>query len=158
MGEKIGFVLGGDGHRQEIVLVKEGTQSYWKGVKKGYRIVSVNGTKVNAITVKTAIREACRSGSAFNVGMSTGTPTNDAKKSSKSKPSRASVKAKTKAAQKESKQPEAAVDDSKEEIVVVQGYNDEKPIVDNGVFFYQEELDVGGWFAGDQDSDYMPIE
>jgi len=43
--------------------------------------------------------------------------------------------------------------------VVVQGYNDEKPIVDNGAFFYQEEVDVGGWFAGDdQDSDYMPIE
>jgi len=156
-GEKVGFQLGGEGQRTEIVSVKDGTQSYWKGVKKGYRIVSVNGTKVDAITVRTAVKEALCSGSGFTVGMSTGEPKDDEKKSSKSKPSR--TKAKTKAAPKVSKKPKVAVDDSKEEIVVVQGYNDEKPIVDNGEFFYQDEVDIGGWFAGDdQGSDYVPIE
>jgi len=155
-GEKIGFSLGGDGHRQEIMSVREGTQSYWKGVKVGYIVVSVNGTKVDAITVKTAIKEACKSGSTFNVGMSTGTPTEAAKKSTKSKSSRTSVKAKAKEVRKVSKKSAAVLDDSKEE-VVEQGYNDEKPIVDNGSFFYQDEVDVGGWFAGDQDAEYVPI-
>jgi len=155
-GEKIGFVLGGDGKRTEIVSVKEGTQSYWKGVEKGYKIVSVNGTKVDAITVKTAIRDASRTGKSFTIGMSTGIPT-DALKPTKPKAERSNSRAKKKAVPKVAKKRVAAVDDSKEEMKV-QGYNDEKPIVDKGTFLYQDEVDVGGWFAGDdQDSDYMPI-
>merc|ERR1719193_2118904 len=71
LGEKVGFTLGGEGHRQEITSVKEGTQSYWKGVKKGYMVVSVNGAQVDAITVKTALQNAFSLG-AFNVGMITG--------------------------------------------------------------------------------------
>jgi len=155
-GEKIGFSLGGDGHRQEIVSVKEGTQSYWKGIKTGYVIVSVNGVKVDAITVKTAIRDACKSGSSFNVGMSTGTPTEAVKKPSKSRSSRLSERSKAKPARKVIKEPILA-DDSKEE-EKAQGYNDEKPIIDKGTFDFQEELDIGGWFAGDEDvDDYEPI-
>jgi len=159
-GEKIGFALGGDGQRQEIVSVKEGTQSYWKGVKKGYSIVSVNGVKVNAITVKSAVKEACASGVKFNIGMSTGAPAaGTAKRSSKaraSRSSRTSYAAKKKAAPKTTKK-RTAVDESKEE--VVEGYKDEKPIIDNGTFFYQDEVDAGGWFAGDnEESDYAPIE
>jgi len=156
-GEKIGFSLGGDGQRQEIVSVKEGTQSYWKGIKKGYVIVSVNGIKVDAITVKTAIRDACKSGSSFNVGMSTGTPLEAIKKPSKSKSRRLSERAKAKPAKKVVKEPILPADDSKEE-GKAQGYNDEKPIIDNGAFYFQEEVDIGGWFAGDEDADdYTPI-
>jgi len=157
-GEKIGFSLGGDGQRQEIMSVKEGTQSYWKGIKKGYVIVSVNGIKVDAITVKTAIRDACKSGSSFNVGMSTGTPLEVVKKPSKSKLSRRlSDRAKPKPAKKVIKEPILPADDSKEE-EKAQGYNDEKPIIDNGEFYFQEEVDIGGWFAGDEDAvDYTPI-
>jgi len=156
-GEKIGFSLGGDGHRQEIVSVKEGTQSYWKGIKTGYVIVSVNGIKVDAITVKTAIRDACKSGSSFNVGMSTGTPTEAVKKPSKNKSSsRLSGRVKVKPAAK-IKEPVLPAEDSKEE-EKAQGYNDEKPIIDNGAYDFQEELDIGGWFAGDEDAeDYTPI-
>jgi len=155
-GEKIGFALGGDGQRQEIVSVKEGTQSYWKGVKKGYVIVSVNGVKVDAITVKSAVKEACASGMKFNIGMSTGAPIEGtAKRSSKTRSSRTSYARKKKAAPKTAKK-RTTVEESKEEIV--QGYKDEKPIIDNGTFFYQDEIDVG-WFAGDNDeSDYVPIE
>jgi len=156
VGEKIGFSLGGEGHRREIMSIKEGTQSYWKGVSKGYVIVSVNGTKVDDITVKTALRDACQSGSAFTVGMSTGAPIEAVEKPSKSKAPRTSVKQERKAAPKESKKPAVVADDSKEE-VVEQGYTDGKPIVDNGSFFYQDEIDVGGWFAGDQDAEYVPI-
>jgi len=156
-GEKIGFGLGGDGQRQEIVSVKEGTQSYWKGVKKGYIIVSVNGVKVDAITVKSAVKEACASGMKFNIGMSTGAPAaGTAKRSSKARSSRTSYAAKKKRASKTTKK-RTAVDELKEE--VVEGYKDEKPIIDNGTFFYQDEVDVGGWFAGDnEESDYVPIE
>jgi len=155
-GEKIGFSLGGDGQRQEIVSVKDGTQAYWKGIKTGYVIMSVNGVKVDAITVKTAIRDACKSGSSFSVGMSTGTPTEAVKKPSKSRSSRLSQRSKAKPARKLIKEPIMA-DDSKEE-ENVQGYNDEKPIIDNGTYDFQEELDIGGWFAGDEDvDDYTPI-
>jgi len=159
--EKIGFSLGGDGKRTEIVSVKEGTQSYWKGVEKGYCIVSVNGTKVDAITVKTAIKSACQSGKDFTIGMSTGLPTDALKVNTKPKAERSSSRAKKnkkRAEPKVAKKRVAAVDDSKEE-EVIQGYNDSKPIVDKGTFFYQDEVDVGGWFAGDdQVDDYMPIE
>jgi len=156
-GEKIGFSLGGDGHRQEIVSVKEGTQSYWKGIKTGYVIVSVNGIKVDAITVKTAIRDACKSGRSFNVGMSTGTPTEAIKKPAKSKSSRLSGRAKVKPATKVMKEPALGSDDLKEE-EKAQGYNDGKPIIDLGTFDFQEEVDIGGWFAGDEDADdYTPI-
>jgi len=155
-GEKIGFSLGGDGQRQEIVSVKDGTQSYWKGIKKGYVIVSVNGVKVDAITVKTAVRDACKSGSSFNVGMTTGTPTEAVKKPSKSKSSRLSQRAKAKPVRKVIKEPIIAADSKEEE--KAQGYNDEKPIIDKGTFDFQEELDIGGWFAGDEDvDDYEPI-
>jgi len=156
-GEKIGFGLGGDGQRLEIVSVKEGTQAYWKGVKKGYKIVSVRGVKVDAITVKSAIKGACTSGDSFVVSMATGGPikADDEKKVSKAKPKRTSRIAKKKAA-KAAMKPKAAVDDSKEEIV--QGYQDEKPIIDQGHFFYQDEVDVGGWFAGDDHADeYVPL-
>jgi len=156
-GEKIGFSLGGDGHRQEIVSVKEGTQSYWKGIKTGYVIVSVNGVKVDAITVKTAIRDACKTGSSFTVGMSTGTPTEAVKKPSKSRSSRLSGRAIVKPAKKVIKEPVLAADNLKDE-EKAQGYHDTKPIIDNGTFDFQEEVDIGGWFAGDQDlDDYTPI-
>jgi len=156
-GEKVGFSLGGDGQRQEIMSVKEGTQAYWKGVKKGYIVVSVNGVKVNSITVKSAIKDACRSGSKFNVGMSTGKPVKEAagKRASKTKSKRKSYAAKKKAAPNVGKK-ESTIEESKED--VAEAYKDEKPIIDNGEFFYQDEVDVGGWFAGDdQESDYVPI-
>jgi C-terminal processing protease CtpA/Prc len=158
-GEKIGFSLGGDGKRREIISVKEGTQSYWKGVKIGYTIVSVNGTKVDDITVKTAIKSACQSGKDFTIGMSTALPTDAFKMKNQSKPERSSSRAKKKerAQPKIAKKRVANVDDSKEE-VVVQGYNDSKPIIDQGTFSYQDEVDIGEWFtADDQDDDYMPI-
>jgi len=156
-GEKIGFSLGGDGQRQEIVSVKDGTQSYWKGIKTGYVIVSVNGIKVDAITIKTAIRDACKSGRSFTVGMSTGAPTEAVKKPSKSRSLRLSARAKVKPATKVISEPELATDDLKDE-EKEQGYNDGKPIIDNGTFDFQEEMDIGGWFAGDQDvEDYTPI-
>jgi len=157
-GEKIGFGLGGDGQRQEIVSVKDGTQAYWKGVKIGYKIVSVNGVKVDAITVKTAIKDACTLGKSFNVGMSTGEKLDLAeKKVSDVKAKRTSKAPKKNKASRAAKKPAANVDDSKEEIP--QGYEDEKPIIDNGEFVYQDELDVGGWFAGDEHADeYVPVE
>jgi len=171
--EKIGFSLGGDGKRPEIATVKEGTQSYWKGVEKGYCIVAVNGTKVDSITVKTAVRDACRSGKNFTIAMSTGLPsdirkstsdlrksTSDLRKSSsKPKAERSSSRAKKRSAPKAAKKKRAAapVDDQKEE-VKEQGYNDEKPIIDKGEFTYQDDMDVGGWFDGeDPGSDYTPI-
>jgi len=159
-GEKIGFGLGGDGKRQEIVTVRDGTQAYWKGIKTGYKVVSVNGVKVNAITVKTAIKEACTSGRDFTVGMSTGIPlqADDEKKVSKVKAKRASnAPKKGKKAPKAAKKPQVAVDDEKEE--KAQGYVDEKPIIDKGDFVYQDEVDIGGWFAGDEHEDeYIPVE
>jgi len=136
--------------------VREGTQSYWKGIKKGYVVVAVNGIKVDAITVKTAIRDACKSGSKFTVSMSTGAPTEAVKKPSKSKPSPSSARTKPKPAPKVNKKPAPAEDSKDEE--VAQRYKDEKPIIDNGTFFYQDEVDIGGWFASDeQDGDYLPI-
>jgi len=157
-GEKIGFGLGGDGQRQEIVSVKDGTQAYWKGVKTGYKIVAVNGVKVDAITVKSAIKNACSLGQGFVVGMSTGEIIKlDDKKVSKVKAKRTSKAAKKSRAPRSAKKPATNVDESKEEIP--QGYEDEKPIVDNGEFNYQEETDVGGWFAGDdQADDYIPVD
>lgn len=159
--EKIGFSLGGDGKRLEIATVKEGTQSYWKGVEKGYCIVSVNGSKVNSITVKTAIRDACRSGKDFTILMSTGLPSDALKSSSKMKPKaeRSSSRAKKRSAPKASKKKRAAgpADDQKDD-VKEQGYTDEKPIIDKGEFHYQDEVDIGGWFDGeDPESDYTPI-
>jgi len=157
--EKIGFSLGGDGKRPEIATVKEGTQSYWKGVEKGYCIVAVNGTKVDSITVKTAVRDACRSGKDFTIAMSTGLPSDTLKSSTKPKAHRSSSRAKKRSAPKAAKKKRAAapVDDQKEE-VKEQGYNDEKPIIDKGEFTYQDDMDVGGWFDGeDPGSDYTPI-
>lgn len=157
-GEKIGFGLGGDGQRQEIVSVKDGTQAYWKGVKTGYKIVAVNGVNVDAITVKTAIKDACSSGKEFVVAMATGEIIKlDEKKVSKVKEKRTSRVAKKSRAPRAAKKPAANVEESKEE--VPKGYEDEKPIVDNGEFTYQEEMDVGGWFAGDDQADeYIPVE
>jgi len=65
--EKIGFGLGGKGQRTEVVLVREGTQSYWKGLQKGYKVVSVNGNEVNDITVKSSIFDAMSSGKDFTI-------------------------------------------------------------------------------------------
>jgi len=158
VGEKIGFGLGGDGHRQEVVFVKEGTQAYWKGVKKGYVVTSVNGVKVDAITVKSAIKEACSSMRKFNVGMSTGqpAPARAVKRASKTKSRQSYGTAKKKVAPQVAKK-RAARDDSKEEDV--QDFKDEKPIIDNGSFFYQEEVDLGEWFAGDDEvNEYQPVE
>jgi len=157
-GEKIGFGLGGDGQRLEIVSVKEGTQAYWKGVNKGYKVVSVNNVKVDAITVKAAIKGACTSGGNFTVCMATGKPmqADDEKKVSIAKPKRVIKRGSKWGVKANKKRP--VVDDSKEEIVV-QGYQDEKPIIDKGDFFYQDEVDAGGWFAGDEQADeYIPVE
>jgi len=65
--EKLGFGLGGKGQRTEVVLVREKTQSYWKGLQKGYKVVSVNGREVNDITVKASIADAASSGKDFTM-------------------------------------------------------------------------------------------
>lgn len=66
--EKLGFGLGGKGQRTEVVCVREGTQSYWKGLQKGYRVVTVNGNEVNDITVKASIFDVASSGENFSIG------------------------------------------------------------------------------------------
>lgn len=67
-GEKLGFGLGGQGKRTEVVCVRVGTQSYWKGLKEGYKVISVNGNQVNDITVKASICDATSSGKDFTIG------------------------------------------------------------------------------------------
>jgi len=67
-GEKLGIGLGGKGQRTEVVVVREGTQSYWKGIKKGYKILTVNSNDVNAITVKSSIQGCATSGKNFTIG------------------------------------------------------------------------------------------
>jgi len=67
-GEKVGFGLGGKGQRTEVVFVRNGTQSYWKGLQKGYKVVTVNGLEVNDITVKSSIFDAASSGKDFTIG------------------------------------------------------------------------------------------
>jgi len=66
--EKLGFGLGGKGQRTEVVCVREGTQSYWKGLQKGYKVVTVNGNEVNDITVKASIFDVATSGENFSIG------------------------------------------------------------------------------------------
>jgi len=67
-GEKIGFGLGGKGQRTEVVVIRNGTQAYWKGVLKGYLVATVNGKEVNDITVSSALQDAVTSGKDFVIG------------------------------------------------------------------------------------------
>jgi len=67
-GEKLGFGLGGKGQRTEVVFVRDGTQSYWKGLQKGYKVLTVNGNEINDITVKPSIFDATSSGKDFTIG------------------------------------------------------------------------------------------
>jgi len=67
-GEKLGFGLGGKGKRTEIVVIREGSQSYWKGIKKGYKVVTVNGNEIDDITVKASIYDVTSSDKDFTIG------------------------------------------------------------------------------------------
>jgi len=67
-GEKLGFGLGGEGKRTEVVFVRDGTQSYWKGLQKGYKVITVNGNEVNDITVKSSIFDVTSGTKDFTIG------------------------------------------------------------------------------------------
>jgi len=159
-GEKIGFGLGGEGKRQEVVSVREGTQSYWKGVLKGYKIVTVNGKTVDAITIKSAIRGACSSGKDFVVGMQVPgmKATKDDCKTSPDERKNSSSRSKVPKTygRKAKKRPQKTKEVSEKK--VVEDYIDERPIIDNGANF-QENADDGNFFMGeDEDAEeYVPI-
>lgn len=163
--EKIGFGLGGKGKRTQVVVIREGTQAYWKGVLVGYKIVDVNKKKVNDISVKSSIQDVIASKKEFTIGFQVpnkpdwadsgkegiqssnglrGGPMDDQPPGKKTKPvnddvkeSRASRsrKARTRGNRK-------ARDDDYE-----------APIIDNGDMGYEDNHDDGGIFMGDNDID-----
>lgn len=153
--EKIGFRLGSQGKRLEIVNVRDGTQSYWKGVLKGYKIVNVNGKLVDAITIKSAIREAWASGKTFNIGFKVpGLETSD--DDSKANTARP-VK---KASKKKQKPRNTRKIDEDNEVKVREEYIDETPIIDHGVIYKERADDEGFFFAEEKDNDdepYVPL-
>jgi len=152
-GEKLGFGLGGEGQRTEVVFVRDGTQSYWKGIQKGYKVVNVNGNEINDITVKPLVSEATRSGKDFTIGFL--------------------VPNKPDWADKEKDGVRALADgsglpaddqplDKKEDIPIeeeVKAIEDDKPIIDNGKDEDTKE-DAGEGFSGaaeDTDEEYESI-
>merc|ERR1719285_1147542 len=66
--EKIGFGLGGEGQRTEVVVVRVGTQAYWAGVLVGYKVINVNKKAVDDISATSAIQDAISSGKEFSIG------------------------------------------------------------------------------------------
>merc|ERR1719510_1243644 len=67
--EKIGFALGGKGKRCEVDGVRENSQAYWKGIKKGYKVVKVNDKDATDITVKTLLADVCNGNRPFSITM-----------------------------------------------------------------------------------------
>jgi len=67
--EKLGLELGLGDKCLDVVAVREGSPAYWKGVEKGYKMVSVNKVAVSVDTVKAALRNACTSGKDFTMVM-----------------------------------------------------------------------------------------
>merc|ERR1719510_1466587 len=67
--EKIGFALGGKGKRCEVDGVRENSQAYWKGIKKGYKVVKVNDKEATDITVKTLLADVCNGSRPFSITM-----------------------------------------------------------------------------------------
>jgi len=146
-GEKLGFGLGGKGQRTEVVFVRDGTQSYWKGLQKGYKVVNVNGNEINDITVKPSISEATSSGKDFTIAFL--------------------VPNKPDWADKEKDGIRALADDSglpaddqpldkKEDIPIeeeVKAIEDNKPIIDNGKDEDTKEGDGEGVFGAAEDTD-----
>jgi len=146
-GEKLGFGLGGKGQRTEVVFVRDGTQSYWKGLQKGYKVVNVNGNEINDITVKPSISEATSSGKDFTIAFL--------------------VPNKPDWADKEKDGIRALADDSglpaddqpldkKEDIPIeeeVKAIEDNKPIIDNGKDEDTKEDDGEGVFGAAEDTD-----
>jgi len=146
-GEKLGFGLGGKGQRTEVVFVRDGTQSYWKGLQKGYKVVNVNGNEINDITVKPLISDATSSGKDFTISFLV--------------PNRPDW------ADKEKDGVRALADDSgipaddkpldkKEDIPIekeVKAIEDEKPIIDNGKDEDTKQDDGEGVFGAAEDTD-----
>jgi len=166
--EKIGFGLGGKGRRTEVVVIREGTQAYWKGVLVGYKIVDVNKKKVNDITVKSAIQDMIASKKEFTIGFQVpnkpdwadgskegvmsskglrGGPRDDKPPAIKTKPIKDDdIKEATSRASRSRKARTRGNKKARDD-------DYEAPILDHGDMGYEDNHDDGGFFMGDNDID-----
>jgi len=166
--EKIGFGLGGKGRRTQVVVVREGTQAYWKGVLVGYKIVDVNKKKVNDISVKSSIQDVIGSKKEFTIGFQVpnkpdwadsskegikssnglrGGPMDDKPPRIKTKPVKDDdIKEATSRASRSRKARTRGNKKARDD-------DYEAPIIDHGDTGYEDDHDDGGFFLGDNDID-----
>jgi len=171
--EKIGFGLGGKGARTQVVVVREGTQAYWKGVLVGYKIAYVNKKKVNDISVASSIQDNIKSGKEFTISFQVPNkpdwPDNDKEGVNSSMGLRGGpmddqplvreqktvkdddIKETTRTARSRKGRSRGARNDRKDAY-------EEAPIIDHGGLAYDDANDDGGMFMGDDDAedDFIP--
>lgn len=165
--EKIGFGLGGKGKRTEVVVIREGTQAYWKGVLVGYRIVTVNKKPVNDISVASTIQDMISSGKEFTIGFQVPNKPDWADRDKEGVNSSMGLRGGPLDDQPRVKEEKSVQDDDIKETTRAarsrkgrsrgarnaQNEYDEVPIIDHGGLAYDDGNDDGGMFMGDNDAD-----
>jgi len=169
--EKIGFGLGGKGKRTEIVVVREKTQAYWKGVLKGYKVVQVNRKSVDDISVASAIQDAIGSGKEFTISFQVPNKPDWADNSKEGISSSKGLRGGPMDDQPSVKDVKPVKDDVKESTYgssrsrkgrtprshKARANDGEAPIIDHGGIDYEDRNDDGGMFMGDDDiDDFVP--